>query len=69
MRVSQVISRLEAIFEENGDVECFTNGEYGIEDSKVLAGEYISVGPAHLNINTEYLPVEDDQIIVHIGGY
>jgi hypothetical protein len=69
--MSEVIKRLEELIEIRGDVECFTNGEYGVENMEIMTNDHISVGEADLIMGEQYkdFPVTKLQVVCNIGGY
>lgn len=69
MKISKLIAGLINIKEQYGDIECYTNGEHGYEDTIVLGEEQVCVGKAHMEINHEKVCVDKDEIVCHIGGY
>ena len=70
MKASDLIYKLAVTMANEGDLEVFVNGEYGVNDPKRLEHSYFSVGAANLSFDTDNLDgVEDSDVVIHIGGY
>jgi hypothetical protein len=73
MKLSRLISLLEAAYEKHGDLDTFTNGEHGAWHTIPLSGDTISTGPAEVELDEEFFEncsyLEKGDIVLHIGGY
>lgn len=69
MNIRDVIQVLEEIKEEYGDLQVFTNGEHGLDDTQEMQLSYISVGSAHMQFDVSDMHIDPDKIVCHIGGY
>lgn len=69
MLLSELIKELKNVLENLGEMECYTNGEHGNGQCEKLSKNVINVGKASLQFDTNYLDVDDNEIVCHIGGY
>ena len=68
MKLSVLIAELQKHFNEYGDVECYCNGEHGIENPYILQSDMISVGSLNVILDPDdFKDVDDSDIICHIG--
>jgi hypothetical protein len=69
MKLSKLIGLLLSIKREHGDVDCYTNGEYGIGECRAITESHITAASACLIFDADAAGIEDDSdIILHIGG-
>lgn len=72
MQLSELIEQLKQHQKAYGDVTVYTNGEYGIEESKELFESMIGCGTAEITLPDDfckYNDLEPTEIVMHIGGY
>ena len=69
MKISELISLLQRHLEKRGDLDCYTNGEHGINDSEALRPDHISIGEADMVVDEDLVPEDQSKVICHIGGY
>ena len=60
---------METYQKEVGDVECYTNGEFGISHPQKLDSQDVTFGPAGIQFETNDLDIDDQTMVCHIGGY
>jgi hypothetical protein len=66
--LDDVIARLQSIRSKAGNLPVVVNGEYGISGPKMCTDDMISCGEARLLVDgVEYLPVEETDLVVHVG--
>jgi hypothetical protein len=69
MKISELIAILSGAISEHGDLDCFCNGEHGIGEIEIMKSDNVSIGPAGLSFDTDYLKISDEDNVCHIGGY
>lgn len=68
MKTTELIEMLVKSVRNHGDLDVFTNGEHGAGEVEPLTDCSLSIGSAGLFFDTDYLDVDDSDIVVHIGG-
>ena len=67
MKLDKVIAKLQEIRDNEGDLECFTNGEHGNSECVRLELNMITDGPAEFVLSNDFKG--DNSYILHIGDY
>jgi hypothetical protein len=69
MKLGELINLLQSKIKEYGNVDCFVNGEYGIDECERMTPDHVSFTSANLLFNTDMTDITDDSnIVCHIGG-
>lgn len=79
MLISELIKHLGKLKEEHGDLPCFTNGELGFKDMKLVDEDLVCAGEAEILMydfndfkatmdQLFGMKVPDDMKCVYIGG-
>lgn len=76
MLLSELIKQLQGELDKQGDMLVYTNGEFGTTQPIKITRDYITTGPAKIELDEELLEfavengdVTPDTTVCYIGGY